>query len=638
MVLQGITFSVNISKIRLNNSILSLLFCVLTLFLSVSLHASIVPQIQQVSIKSDSVIFDDSSSRIDTVQRKSFFSEELRIPYKYNSIKVLLKLIDAEDAIFLQYFLEGFDENWSKPIRFPIKEYNNLPPGSYIFFARYVDENMIHGPAISFHFKIIRPFFKTIFAFLFYLIALILFLIMMARIVGYRFARERFRLERIINDRTNALVKEKDKSENLLAKVLPKDTAKELKVRGKVSKKKYEMATVLFSDIQGFTKLAEQMNPEILIDELDHFFFNFDSVVEKFNIEKIKTIGDAYMCAGGIPVKNRTNPVEVVMAALEIQKYMVELHKKANQRNARIWDIRIGIHTGAVIAGVVGYKKLSYDIWGDTVNTASRMESSGEAGKINISGATYELVKDFFEAEYRGKMPVKYKGEIEMYFVKGLKPEFYSETRKGPNKKFFNHLYMLRLLGFKDMLIKKLEDELPENYYFHNIDLIKSLDEQIDFISMSEGVGEDEILLIKSAAYLYVVGYVIDYDQHLKAGCNYGKEVLPGIRYSAGQIKRICELVNSVSFVNKGENIQEDILNDAIYHYLGCGDYIRHSMNLFHELKENEKIASLVEWKVDQTNLISVHEFCTDAARKARETDKREQLKKVIQLMETKGY
>ena len=149
---------------------------------------------------------------------------------------------------------------------------------------------------------------------------------------------------------------------------------------------------MLFSDIQGFTKIAEEMNPEALIDELDHFFFHFDSVVEKYNIEKIKTIGDAYMAAGGIPHKNSTNPVEVVLAALEMQSYMQQL----KSTRADIWDLRIGIHTGPVIAGVVGHKKVSYDIWGDTVNTASRMESSGVPGKINISSITYSMVKEYF--------------------------------------------------------------------------------------------------------------------------------------------------------------------------------------------------------------------------------------------------
>ena len=176
-----------------------------------------------------------------------------------------------------------------------------------------------------------------------------------------------------------------------------RSSADEIVAKGKADKIKYNFVTVLFSDIQGFTKIAEEMNPEVFIDELDKFFFYFDSVVEKYGIEKIKTIGDAYMCAGGIPEKNRTNPVEVILAALEMKAYMSRLKESSELEGMKFWDIRIGIHTGTVVAGVVGQKKLSYDIWGDTVNTASRMESSGEAGKINISGTTYEFVKDFFD-------------------------------------------------------------------------------------------------------------------------------------------------------------------------------------------------------------------------------------------------
>ena len=245
----------------------------------------------------------------------------------------------------------------------------------------------------------------------------------------------------------------KKRSETLLANVLPKNTASEIMEKGKATKIKYNFVTVLFSDIQGFTKIAEEMNPEVLIDELDKFFFYFDSVVEKYGIEKIKTIGDAYMCAGGIPEKNRTNPVEVILAALEMKAYMNKLKETSELEGMKYWDIRIGIHTGTVVAGVVGQKKLSYDIWGDTVNTASRMESSGEAGKINISGTTYEFVKDFFTCEYRGKMPVKYKGELEMYFVNGIIPELCDENG-GPNRKFIVKMQMIKLQDIEEMIIK----------------------------------------------------------------------------------------------------------------------------------------------------------------------------------------
>jgi class 3 adenylate cyclase len=176
--------------------------------------------------------------------------------------------------------------------------------------------------------------------------------------LNLRFARRRYALEQIINSRTEELIREKEKSESLLANVQPKSTADEIMAKGKASKMKYNFVTVLFSDIQGFTRIAEEMNPEVLIDELDKFFFHFDSVVEQYNIEKIKTIGDAYMCAGGIPEKNRTNPVEVVAAAFEMQQYMARLKKEAEKEGRNFWDIRIGVHTGTVVAGVVGHKKL----------------------------------------------------------------------------------------------------------------------------------------------------------------------------------------------------------------------------------------------------------------------------------------
>ena len=338
-----------------------------------------VPKLKIVLIGNDSLI---SKSEIEKSIKNPFIPPSVILPFHLNSISFLFDTTRIPHNLFYQYFLEGFDTGWRNPSSFPFKEYVNLPGGHYIFHARYENSSGPGNIELNFPFKVLPPFYRTGVAFLLYLIFILLFLLTISRLRSYRFARERFRLERIINERTNALVREKDKSENLLANVLPKDTANELKLKGRATKKKYQMVTVLFSDIQGFTKIAEQMNPEKLIDELDSFFYHFDSVVEKYNIEKIKTIGDAYMCAGGIPVKNRTNPIEVVLAGLEMQQYMREWHLKAEKENIKFWDIRIGIHTGAVIAGVVGQKKLSYDIWGDTVNTASRMESSGDRKSV----------------------------------------------------------------------------------------------------------------------------------------------------------------------------------------------------------------------------------------------------------------
>ncbi len=237
------------------------------------------------------------------------------------------------------------------------------------------------------------------------------------------------------------LQEEKQKSEKLLLNVLPQEIADQLKNKGAVLPKFYKKASVLFTDFKGFTKISEILSPVEIVKELNFYFEKFDEIIEKHFIEKIKTIGDSYMCAGGIPLRNNSNPFDTVLAGLQMQHFVSEWNDRKKQQNLPIWELRIGIHTGNVISGVIGKKKFAYDIWGDTVNTASRMESAGASGRVNVSKSTYEYIKDFFDCEYRGKIEVKNKGEIEMYFVNGLKNE-YSKDLLGlmPNKKFIEIL------------------------------------------------------------------------------------------------------------------------------------------------------------------------------------------------------
>lgn len=210
---------------------------------------------------------------------------------------------------------------------------------------------------------------------------------------------------------------EKKRSEALLLNILPEETAEELKEFGYARPQSYEQVTVLFTDFKGFTAIAEQLSPEELVEEIDHCFRAFDEIVTKHGVEKIKTIGDAYMCVGGLPTKNQTHPIDVVNAALEMRDWMDKHAAEQEAKGKPSFQVRIGVHTGPVVAGIVGTKKFAYDIWGDTVNTASRMESSGEPGKVNISGDTWKLVQTKFHSDYRGKVAAKNKGEIDMYFI-----------------------------------------------------------------------------------------------------------------------------------------------------------------------------------------------------------------------------
>jgi adenylate cyclase len=209
-------------------------------------------------------------------------------------------------------------------------------------------------------------------------------------------------------------------SEDLLLNILPSETAEELKEKGSADAKQFDEVTVMFTDFKNFTQASEMLSATELVKEIHKCYSEFDKIISKHNLEKIKTIGDSYMCAGGLPIPNKTNAEDATKAALEICDFMEQEKLKRISEEKTYFEIRIGLHTGPVVAGIVGIKKFAYDIWGDTVNIASRMESSGEAGKVNISGSTYELVKDKFTFTNRGKIQAKHKGEIDMYFVEAV--------------------------------------------------------------------------------------------------------------------------------------------------------------------------------------------------------------------------
>lgn len=224
-------------------------------------------------------------------------------------------------------------------------------------------------------------------------------------------------LEQQVEDRTLELVKEKKKADELLLNILPLEIAEELKEKGEASAKVYNQATILFADFKNFTKVVEDMNPQLLVKLIDRYFSQFDQIMQTHGIEKIKTVGDAYIAAGGVPDPKKGSPEKVIKAAIEMHKFTKQVILENKPKGLPFFEIRIGIHTGPVVAGVVGKLKFAYDIWGDTVNIAARLEQNSDAGKINISGSTFKAIQHFYSCTYRGKVSAKNKGEIDMYFV-----------------------------------------------------------------------------------------------------------------------------------------------------------------------------------------------------------------------------
>jgi len=520
-----------------------------------------------------------------------------------------------------RYRLISSVETWSQWSTINRIAFDRLKPGNHTLQAQTKDLYGRISPPAALQFIVKAPFYRAWYAYAFYgfMFLIFLFLFRKLRLLSYQQAESR--VSQRMQSKLDDLTQEKEKSDKLVADILPNRTAQQIKSVGKAKWDKYERATVLFSDIQGFTKIAEEMHPEALIDELDQFFFHFDSVVDKYNIEKIKTIGDAYMAAGGIPEKNSTNPVEVVLAALEMQTYMRQLKSSKTD----IWDLRIGIHTGPVIAGVVGHKKVSYDIWGDTVNTASRMESSGIPGKVNISGITYGMVKDYFMCEYRGKLPVKYKGNIDMYFVTGLRPELSVDLKGIPNKRFFTKLQILRLGDLEDRVFETILINLPDQLHFHKLEYARKVYSQAFLLCRAEEVEQEDRLLIRTAALMLYTGLTQAYANYENRSSVIARDILSEFDYSESQIDKICNLILATKLPFQPNNKMEKILIDTKMEYIGRPEYPEQIKLLHQEMVEAGVNLNGQQFKKQQLELLYTFDFFTVAARRLREVSGEDQ-------------
>lgn len=436
-----------------------------------------------------------------------------------------------------------------------------------------------------------------------------------------------------LTNQYNELFKKNKENEEFLA-MLPDHIKKGSIDKDKTKSLRFKMVTVLFSEVHGFKKLADNEDAEALIDELDQFYIHFDAVVKRHNIEKINSIGDTYICAGGIPKKNRTNPIEVILAALEMQQYLKNLMTETKWQNKNIWDISCGIHTGPVVASIVGKKKISYEIKGDTVNMASRIESSSEAGKIIISAMTHEFVQEYFRCEYFGKMPIKYMGDILMYNVKGFRPE-YSVDGDGiiPNDKFRTKFQLIKYDDLEEFMLDKLERELPKYLFYHNLKHTIDVCIQVEIIGRGENITDEELLLLKTAALFHDAGHIIQSKNHEFYSTEIAKEILPGYGYDDTQLEVISSIIMATQLPPNPKTLLQQIICDADLDYLGRSDFVPVSDTLFKELKEQKIICELNDWNKLQVKFLTAHHFFTNTANRLREVNKQKQIERIKNLV-----
>ena len=466
-----------------------------------------------------------------------------------------------------------------------------------------------------------------------YFVAIVLLALAAAGAIYFQCRRKISRATQSLENRTKELKAQKVKYEELVANYLPKEEFEKLKEKSKEKATRYKMVTVLFSDVHGFSNISKTDNAEHLIDDLDRFFFHFDEVVKRFHIEKIKSIGDIYMCAGGIPQKNHTNPIEVVLAAFEMYQYMQTM--KLQYGDEQGWNLRIGIHTGPVFCNNTGNKK-KLEIWGDTVNIASRMEASGQINKVNITGMTYELVKDYFVCQYWGKMPVKYKGEIDMYLIEGFRPHLsVGGLGAKPNQAFQTRLGIVRFDDIEETVLNMLEEKLPKNLYYHNLKHTIDVTTQVEIIGRHEGISDEEMLMLKTAALFHDTGFTRTYKDHEEAGVEIAREYLPKYDYTPEQIDLICSLIMKTKLPPKPVTLLEQIICDADLDYLGRADFIPVSGNLYRELRERGAIEDDIDkWNLMQIKFIEGHQYFTNSAKQMRDVNKNNQLEAIRRLVE----
>ena len=431
----------------------------------------------------------------------------------------------------------------------------------------------------------------------------------------------------------------------LLNNIFPEKVLEDLNNNGKFSPKRVENGVILFTDFVKFSQKASKIKPLQLLKKLEHYFTQFDEIIGRYKLEKIKTIGDSYMVIGGVTEENNQPAIRACLAALEIRNFMLNEKSIAEAMNHNFWEIRIGIHMGPLVAGIIGSKKFSFDVWGDSVNIASRAEQSANENNIVITEKIQNEIQEYFEFTNLGKVEIKTRGgKIEMFTLNKLKNEYslYKEGKVANNQ--IRNLCELSNVDFDHMrkdLLNKLKASLPEEVVYHDLAHTLNVEKAALRFAKLEGLDEEETMILQTAVLYHDAGFIVSNVDNEKFAINLAKTNLSKFGYTDFQIDGIIKIIDSTKQISQNTpDLLSKIMCDADHDYFGRADYYIVSKKLRDENENYGKVMSDKEWIIYQLNYLeNIHEYKTDTAKNIRQFGKNiriDELKNALKTIKNK--
>lgn len=420
----------------------------------------------------------------------------------------------------------------------------------------------------------------------------------------------------------------------LLKNIFPETILDELSSNSKFSPKRVENGVVLFTDFVDFSMKARKQKPLRLLQRLEKYFTRFDEIITKYNLEKIKTIGDAYMALAGVTENKPKSAVRACLAALEIREFMRKERDLANAMGKEFWEIRIGLHMGPLVAGIIGSTKYSFDVWGDTVNIAARAEAASQKGHITITSSIHQQVGKYLQMTPRGPVEIhKRGGAIDMWYLDRILPEYALHEEGIFANSLLRNICDLPTMDFHQMrehILNRLKSLLPEEITYHDLPHTLNVEKAAKRYARLEGLNTEETFLIRTAALFHDAGFIQQYKDNEIFGANIAAATLPKFGYTEFQINIIRNIIMATSSEIEPVTLLEKIMCDADHDYLGRPDYHDIAKKLRKEMSDYGTSFADLEWVDFQIEYLeNKHVFFTESARNLRLQGKNARIKEL---------